>query len=88
MSSYVLPFEKPIVELENKLDELRSFSETQDIDVSSEIKSLEKKIVSTRENIYKNLFIDSESFSPFLLLKVLLCITFFYYFSLEDLLQG
>lgn len=55
MSSYVLPFEKPIVELENKLDELRSFSETQDIDVSSEIKSLEKKIVSTRENIYKNL---------------------------------
>jgi hypothetical protein len=33
MSTYVLPFEKTIVELEKKLEELRSFSEDQDLDI-------------------------------------------------------
>ena len=33
----MLPFEKPIVELEQKLRELESFSEGQDIDVAVEI---------------------------------------------------
>jgi acetyl-CoA carboxylase carboxyl transferase subunit alpha len=55
MSSYVLPFEKKIVELETKLGELRSFSENQDIDVSSEIKRMEEKIEATRTDIYQHL---------------------------------
>ena len=46
MSTYVLPFEKTIVELEKKLEELRSFSEDQDLDISSEITKLETKLES------------------------------------------
>ena len=55
MSSFMLPFEKPISELEKKLEELRSFSETQDINVNSEISKIEKKIEETRQKIYNNL---------------------------------
>ena len=55
MSSFVLPFEKPIIELEKKLTELQSFSQGQDIDVSSEVRKMEKKIQETREKVYRNL---------------------------------
>ena len=55
MAAYMLPFEKPIVELENKLKELRSFSENSDIDVSSEIEKMEEKIEDTRKRIYNEL---------------------------------
>ena len=55
MSTYVLPFEKPIAELEKKIEELSAFSVTQDIDVSSEIARIEKKIDKTRASIYNNL---------------------------------
>ena len=55
MSSFVLPFEKPIVELEKKLAELQSFSQGQDIDVSAEARKMEKKIQETREKVYRNL---------------------------------
>jgi len=50
-----LPFEKPIAEWEEKLDELRKFSETQDIDVSGEVRRMEEKISQTRSEIYRNL---------------------------------
>lgn len=55
MSAYTLPFEKPISELENKLQELRSFSEGQDIDVSLEVQRMQKKIEETRTKIYSEL---------------------------------
>jgi len=55
MSTYVLPFEKPIAELEKKIEELSEFNATQDIDVSSEIKRIEDKIEKTRTKIYNNL---------------------------------
>ncbi len=55
MSVYMLPFEKPITELENKLRELRTFSENQEIDVSLEIQRMQKKIEETRASIYSNL---------------------------------
>ncbi len=55
MAAYVLPFEKPVVELENKLRELRTFSETQNIDVSREIERMQEKIRETRRHIYSNL---------------------------------
>lgn len=55
MSAYTLPFEKPIVELETKLKELRTFSENQDIDVALEIQRMQKKIEETREKIYSEL---------------------------------
>ncbi len=38
-----LNFEKPIVELKNKISELRTFTEEREIDLSDEIAKLEKK---------------------------------------------
>lgn len=55
MPPYALPFEKPILELEKKLNELQSFSQTQNIDVSLEIDRMQKKISETRRQIYQNL---------------------------------
>lgn len=55
MANHSLAFEKPIVELENKLQELRAFSEAQNIDVSAELLELEKKIAETKRNIFQNL---------------------------------
>lgn len=55
-SSYTLPFEKPIVDLESKLAELKTASEIHDeIDVSREIDRMEKKIAQTRRKVYSNL---------------------------------
>lgn len=55
MPVYTLPFEKPIVELENKLKELSNFSETQKIDVATEIEQMTRRIDETKREIYKNL---------------------------------
>ncbi len=55
MASYTLPFEKPIVELETKLKELTTFSDTQKIDVSHEIERMKKKISDLRKKIYSEL---------------------------------
>lgn len=55
MANYSLPFEAPIVELENKLQELRAFSTAQNIDVSAELVELEKKITETKRAIFQNL---------------------------------
>jgi acetyl-CoA carboxylase carboxyl transferase subunit alpha len=53
MAKVVLDFEKPIFELEQKIDEIRKLSD--DVDVSDEIKTLEKKVNQLRENVFSNL---------------------------------
>ena len=63
--SYVLPFEKPIVELERKLTELKSFSENQDLDVSSEVQKMERKIAEMKEKIYRKLSVHSRGEAVF-----------------------
>lgn len=55
MPPVVLPFEKPIAELESKLAELKSASEHQEIDVSEEIERMETKVEQMRKKIYGNL---------------------------------
>jgi acetyl-CoA carboxylase carboxyl transferase subunit alpha len=52
-----LDFEKPIVELQNKLDELRKHPETHSMDISleEEIQLIEKKLEETRRHIFSNL---------------------------------
>jgi acetyl-CoA carboxylase carboxyl transferase subunit alpha len=55
MSKQTLEFEKPIVELEQKLDELRKQSEDRDIDLGREIHLMQGKIDSMRSQIYGNL---------------------------------
>jgi acetyl-CoA carboxylase carboxyl transferase subunit alpha len=49
-----LDFEKPVVELEEKLRELQEFS-TASVDLKAEISRLEKKVEKMREEIFSNL---------------------------------
>ncbi len=55
MASYALPFEKPIAELERKLEELRHLTNKQNVDVATEISRMEEKIAETRKSIYASL---------------------------------
>lgn len=55
MPPFTLPFEKPVLDLENKLHELEAFSKEQDLDVSHEIERMKEKISATRTQIYHNL---------------------------------
>lgn len=50
-----LEFEKPIIELERKIEELVKFSDKENIDVSFEIKNLESKLLDLKKEIYFNL---------------------------------
>jgi len=53
MAKNILEFEKPIAELEAKLEEMRKFSDSLLID--AEIKTIEDKVLKLKGNIYKNL---------------------------------
>lgn len=50
-----LDFEKPIVELEKKIQELKSFTADKKIDLSSEVKRLEEKLSSLKKEVYTHL---------------------------------
>ncbi len=50
-----LSFEKPIIELEERLYELKEFSEAHNIDVSAELTDLKKKINDTQKRIFSSL---------------------------------
>lgn len=50
-----LPFEKPIVELREKIKELKAFTEEKEMDLSSEIKKLEDRLEQLEKEIYGNL---------------------------------
>ncbi|MBI4822712.1 MAG: acetyl-CoA carboxylase carboxyltransferase subunit alpha [Nitrospirae bacterium] len=52
---YYLEFEKPIEELELKIEELKRLSDGKDIDLTSEVRKLEKKVKDLRSEIYINL---------------------------------
>lgn len=49
----VLEFEKPLLELEQKIEEMRRMSDS--LDISSEINKLELKVNELRKNIYESL---------------------------------
>jgi acetyl-CoA carboxylase carboxyl transferase subunit alpha len=50
-----LEFEKQLEELETKIDDLKRFSDTTEINIASEIKKLEKKAQDLRQEIYSKL---------------------------------
>ena len=50
-----LDFEKPIIELEKKIQELKSFISDKKIDLSSEVKRLEDKLEHLKKDTYGNL---------------------------------
>lgn len=53
MAKLVLEFEKPILELEHKIEEMRKYAGN--LDIAGEITMLEKKVDQLRKNIYSNL---------------------------------
>ncbi|RTZ92163.1 MAG: acetyl-CoA carboxylase carboxyl transferase subunit alpha [Bacillota bacterium] len=54
-SAHGLDFEAPIVELENRISELRSFSESSEIDLSGQLEELMKKCEEKKRAIYTHL---------------------------------
>jgi acetyl-CoA carboxylase carboxyl transferase subunit alpha len=48
-------FERPVLDLEKKIEELKKFSSERDIDLSLEINNLEKKLKTLKKGIYSNL---------------------------------
>ncbi|MCM8760621.1 MAG: acetyl-CoA carboxylase carboxyltransferase subunit alpha [Candidatus Omnitrophica bacterium] len=50
-----LEFEKPIIDLERKIEELKGFTSHKDIDISGEIRHLEEKLAQIKKDVYDNL---------------------------------
>src|ERR1700676_1229537 len=50
-----LDFEKPILELQRRLQDLKEHSDEHDVDLDTEVAAMEKKIERTRRDIYDNL---------------------------------
>ncbi len=55
MATYTLEFEKPILELETKIQELKQFAQVEKVDFSAEITRLERKITRLQEEIFASL---------------------------------
>ncbi len=51
----ILDFEKPIVELEKKITELRNLSTSGDLNLDSEVKKLESRLANVKKETYVNL---------------------------------
>lgn len=52
---HVLDFEKPIVNLKEKIAELKKFTQDSDIDLQEEIETLENRLVELENDVYGNL---------------------------------
>ncbi len=55
MGTTALAFERPIVELERQIDELKRAAEERALDVAEELGSLEEKLQTMRRSVYENL---------------------------------
>ena len=60
--AYYLDFEKPLEELESKIEELKRLSDGQELDISSELRKLEKK---TKEMKAEAFFLPEQKFLQF-----------------------
>lgn len=52
---FSLDFEKPLIQLEEQLNNLRTTAANQNVDVTDEIAALERKLETTKKQIYQNL---------------------------------
>jgi acetyl-CoA carboxylase carboxyl transferase subunit alpha len=52
---HVLEFEKPIVNLKDKIEELKRYTKDSDIDLAGEIQTLEERLAVLEDDIYGNL---------------------------------
>ena len=55
MATATLDFEKPILELEKQIDELKRLAGDRQLNVAEELAPLERKLTELREEIYRNL---------------------------------
>lgn len=55
MEGYILNFEKPLVELRERIEELKKFASEKNMDVMEEIRMLEQKAERMRDEIYSKL---------------------------------
>ena len=55
MKKHSLEFEKPLMDLEKQLDDIVKSSSDSDLDFSTEIKAIEKKIENTKREVYSDL---------------------------------
>ncbi len=55
METQPLDFEKPIFELQRRLEDLKEHSKEHDVDLVSEVEAIESKIRQTRRQVYGNL---------------------------------
>ena len=55
MSTYILDFENPLKDIENKIESLKKTSFDPGIDVSDSLKELEKKLILKKKEVYSNL---------------------------------
>lgn len=53
MAKNILDFEKPIFELEAKLEEMKMYADR--LDINDEIQKLERKVLKLKENVYRDL---------------------------------
>ncbi|MBI2407637.1 MAG: acetyl-CoA carboxylase carboxyltransferase subunit alpha [Gemmatimonadetes bacterium] len=83
MGSSALEFEKPILELERQIEEMRRSSTEQSINITAELAPLEHKLSTLRREVYRNLtpvqkvMVARNSRRPFTLDYVKLCFTDF-----------
>jgi acetyl-CoA carboxylase carboxyl transferase subunit alpha len=54
-NGFAMQFEKPLIELEKKIEEIKAFGKDKNIDMSEEIERLQAKAEILKERIYKNL---------------------------------
>ena len=52
---FVLQFEKPVIELEKKIEEMRAYAETSNLQMDKDIQRLEEKAAELRKRIFSNL---------------------------------
>ncbi|MFZ5515659.1 MAG: acetyl-CoA carboxylase carboxyltransferase subunit alpha [Candidatus Zhuqueibacterota bacterium] len=55
MEHFVLEFERPLIELEKKIQEMKDYSLNEDVELSDEIRRLEEKALKLRTEIYSKL---------------------------------
>ena len=55
MENSILDFEQPIIELEKRIDDMRSYAEVANVDLADEIAKLERKAERLRRDIYSKL---------------------------------
>jgi len=55
VAPYTLPFEKPLLDLENKIEEMRQFARTQGVEAPQDVARLETELADTRRQLYANL---------------------------------